>query len=274
MSEVDARERYLELLKDSLTGIITGQVYAPPRSHGTKAKVLGLLDRALSHWHLAVARKEEFDLAERLDGITHPLLALTQVGRRRLGQLEEMIRTLLAEGIEGDVLEAGCWRGGTGIFLRGALDVLGGAERTLWLADSFQGYPEPGPDASPEDIKLYEQSLYWTVSRAEVEESLERYRVMGPTVRLVEGFFHQSLPRAGLGKLAFLRVDVDGYEGVRAALEHAYPLVSPGGFVIVEDIGPSGAKRALDEHREREGLKEPLTPTPGKPQAVWFRRPR
>ncbi len=42
----------------------------------------------------------------------------TLVGRRRLNNLQSCVEQILQDGVEGDFLEAGVWRGGCCIFLR------------------------------------------------------------------------------------------------------------------------------------------------------------
>ncbi|MEM1032439.1 MAG: TylF/MycF/NovP-related O-methyltransferase [Myxococcota bacterium] len=268
----DATARYLDLLNDSLTGILEGPAAVPPRLSGRRRQVVDVANRALARWNLEIMRAERFDLQRRLTGSSQPLKALTQMSRLRLRQLEAMVRFLVAEGIEGDVLEAGAWRGGSVIFLRATLDVLGAKDRTVWAADSFAGYPPPGPDAGPEERELYAQARYWTVTRTEIVQNLERYRC-ARGVEVLEGWFDRSLPEANLGPLAMVRVDVDGYEGVRAALEVAWPKLASGGFVIVEDVEVAGAYRAATDVRRASGVTAPWRETPGSPRTVYWRKP-
>lgn len=42
---------------------------------------------------------------------------LTMVGRRRLDNVHEILETVVREGIPGDFIEAGSWRGGVPIFV-------------------------------------------------------------------------------------------------------------------------------------------------------------
>ena len=52
---------------------------------------------------------------------------------------------------------------------------------------------------------------------------------------VVPGWFNESLPPAGLSRIAFLRIDSDLYESTRDSLTSLFPLVSPGGLVYVDD---------------------------------------
>ena len=73
------------------------------------------------------------------------------VGLRRLDNLQNCIVSVLDDRIPGDLIETGVWRGGCGIFMRAVLKAFGDDRRMVWLADSFQGLPEPSPNEYPQD---------------------------------------------------------------------------------------------------------------------------
>ena len=67
----------------------------------------------------------------------------TLIGRKRLDNIEACLDTIRLDGIPGDCLEAGVWRGGATIFMRGYLKAYNITDRLVWVADSFQGLPPP-----------------------------------------------------------------------------------------------------------------------------------
>jgi len=72
-------------------------------------------------------------------------------------------------------------------------------------------------------------------------------------VRLHAGWFNETLPPDGLGRISFLRLDGDLYASTRDALSALYPLVAPGGIVYSDDYGSfSGCARAIDEYLARQ----------------------
>src|SRR5208282_1623299 len=75
----------------------------------------------------------------------------TMVGMKRLNMLEACICDVLHRGVPGDLIETGVWRGGASIFMRAILKAYGDTQRTVWLADSFQGLPKPNPERYPAD---------------------------------------------------------------------------------------------------------------------------
>jgi O-methyltransferase len=49
--------------------------------------------------------------------------------------------------------------------------------------------------------------------------------------------------------VALLRLDTDWYESTRHELEHLYPLLVPGGVLIIDDYGHHlGVRKAVDEY--------------------------
>ena len=83
-------------------------------------------------------------------GMDWPLQGLTMTGLRRLDDLQGCVESVVRDGVEGDLIEAGAWRGGASILMRATLDALGDT-RTVWVADSFQGFPD---DEAGERIDL------------------------------------------------------------------------------------------------------------------------
>jgi hypothetical protein len=270
-----AARLYLDLLKKCLTRQLfdDDDFDVTPRSSGLR----GLLARGGVAWlasrELKLVRRGQTDLEDKLEGLGRPAKAETMMGGRRLDFLERAILQVIAEGVPGDFFEAGCWRGGGAIFMLGALEALGQTDRRVWAADSFDGYPEPTAASGPIDRALWARRDYFAVTRADFDRNVERYGVGRERLRVVEGFFDRSLPGAGVERLALIRIDIDGYEGTRAVLDELYPKLSPGGFVIVDELEVPGCKRAIDEHFARTGRREQIVPVPQRrPKAAYWRK--
>ena len=117
------------------------------------------------------------------------------VGLRRLDDLQARIEELVADGIEGDMIEAGAWRGGASILMRAMLDSLGD-ERELWVADSFEGFPQPQAGAADDTLETDMGAIdYFAPGLDAVKGYFERFGV-ADRVRFVPGFFEETM--AGL----------------------------------------------------------------------------
>jgi O-methyltransferase len=231
----ELRTAYLELLKlclCDLTGTTTQSVGALPGGV--------VMSREL--------RGEALRL--RAAGMDWPLQGLTMVGLRRLDDLQACVESVVRDGVPGDLIEAGAWRGGASILMRATLDSLGD-ERALVVADSFQGFPA----GAEEDLAGFD---FLAVPLEEVRESFARLG-LDRRVEFVPGFFEETLAGLPARTWSLVRVDADTYEPTRAALDALYPGLTPGGYVVLDDYGSlEGSRRAVDEFREEHGITEPL----------------
>src|SRR5215471_3239517 len=67
--------------------------------------------------------------------------------------------------------------------------------------------------------------------------------------KFIVGNVVETVPIEVPSRLALLRLDTDWYESTRHELEHLYPLLSPGGVLILDDYGHwRGSKKAVDEY--------------------------
>ena len=190
----------------------------------------------------------------RAAGMDWPLHGLTMVGLNRLDDLQACVEAVVREGIEGDLIEAGAWRGGASILMRATLDSLGAGARTVCVADSFAGFP------LADDQESLNATDYLAVPLAEVEANFARFGVERG-VRFVPGFFEESLPGLAGRRWSLVRLDGDTYEATWQALACLYPGLSAGGHVIIDDYhAVPECGRAVDEFRRRHGIAEPLEP--------------
>jgi O-methyltransferase len=57
-----------------------------------------------------------------------------------------------------------------------------------------------------------------------------------------------TIPDQAPQNIAILRLDTDWYASTKHELEHLWPHITPGGFLIIDDYGHfAGAKQAVDE---------------------------
>lgn len=261
-SESRAAELYLDLLKKILTGLLRPQLYAPagPPAHPVKRAVFQRLQRALRARGKEIVRRVPFDPGVRAQGIDWPVEAETMVGLPRLENVQRCIEDVVRRGVPGDLIETGVWRGGTCIFMRACLEAYGDRERTVWLADSFQGLPPPSPDKYPADAgDLHSTWKELAISRTEVEENFRRYGLLDGRVRFLEGWFKDTLPSAPVERLAVLRLDGDMYESTMDALTALYPKLSVGGYCIIDDyLWHKPCAQAVEDYRAAHGITEPI----------------
>lgn len=209
----------------------------------------------------------------RTVGNDWPPHAETMVGLARLGNVLDCATAALADGVPGDFVETGVWRGGTAIYLRGILEALGGpddTDRRVWACDSFRGLPEATLEIDvPMKLHTFEPLA---VGIDAVRAAFARYGLLDDRVRFVEGWFRDTLPDLPVTSIAVLRLDGDMYESTMDALTALEPKVSPGGFVIVDDYGGIEAcRQAVTDYRSAAGVTASIREVDW--TGVWWRKP-
>lgn len=179
----------------------------------------------------------------------------------------------LQRGIPGDFVECGVYAGASSALMaRALMDWEFGqqheiTDRDRWamtefktrrvhLFDSFQGMPA----AEPVDEEQYREHGTQTgmaaVPLEQVKENMRRWRIPDELLVYHPGWFKDTVEIAVCGgwpdgynltQIAVLRLDGDLYSSTSIAMKHLYPLVSPGGWVIVDDYHLSGCKKAVHE---------------------------
>jgi O-methyltransferase len=175
----------------------------------------------------------------------------------RLKSMVDALTAIEAEGIAGDVVECGVWRGGNIMLAR-----MLAPSRVCWLYDTFDGMTEPDPDL---DVKcpergegraidryrnyLVEGRKWDSVSVDDVAQGFAELGISLDRVHFVAGPVETSLDTVAPLRIAILRLDMDWHLPTKVALQKLYPRIVPGGFLIVDDYGHwAGCKKAVDDY--------------------------
>jgi hypothetical protein len=273
------RSEYFDLLKKCLTASLYPEsshfpMYARPGSRPSDF-VRRSLVWMLRKINYRLYRLKPFNAEDRERGMDWPSIGYSMIGLKRLTNIQECIETVMRDNVPGDFIETGAWRGGACIFMRAILRACD-SERTVWVADSFEGLPSA--TAGPDREHIREKPThdlaghpYTTVSLEEVEENFRRFGLLDGQVKFLKGWFKDTLPTAPFDKLAILRLDCDMYESTMDVLTNLYGKVSRGGFIIVDDYhGWTTCKKAIDEFRAEHEIREPIEEIDG--AGVYWRR--
>lgn len=170
--------------------------------------------------------------------------AHSMIGRKRMDNIQFCIESIIREGIPGDLIETGVWRGGATIFMRGVLAAHNVDDRTVWVADSFEGLPVSTAEQDLGIDLTKERYPFLAVNLDRVKDLFRRYDLLDEQVKFLKGWFRETLPAAPIEKLSLLRLDGDLYESTMDGFMALYDKVSPGGYVIVDDYNALEACRA------------------------------
>jgi O-methyltransferase len=245
-----AADLYLDLMKKCLTFSLwdgrDGAFNQAPASFGLRSTLKKLIKGT------ARGRADaENKLQGRLEGRDWPLLGHTMIGMKRLDNLQFCVERALADGVPGDLIETGVWRGGATIFMRAILKAHGVTDRCVWVADSFEGLPPPNPEKYPADAGDIHHLLEpLAIPLEQVKLNFEHYDLLDDQVRFLKGWFKETLPKAPIERLAVMRLDGDMYESTMDALTSLYDRLSVGGYAVIDDFGAvPGCRRAIEDFR-------------------------
>lgn len=154
-----------------------------------------------------------------------------------LAQLESALH------LEGDIAEFAVYRGGTAVLCGLLLRKLG-VKKRIHLFDSFQGLPAPDRRFDHRyaagEMMSQEGNLRQLIRHFDLEECCVVH----------SGWFEETTSElAADQRFCFIHLDCDLYESAVTALKAAWPRLTDGALVAVDDYydGSGGVKQAIDE---------------------------
>ena len=182
----------------------------------------------------------------------------------RLRALIRFAKRLNADGIPGDFMECGAYKGGTAALLSKFLP----AHRHLWIYDSFQGLPEATEIDGENACQLAGECA---ASADDVRAIMRAVSAEPACFTIREGWFKDTYSNEEPEQIALLHCDADWYDSVLLTLKTFYDRVADGGCVILDDFGYwEGCREAFYDFCAAQGIK-PLLRTVGDTQAYWIK---
>jgi hypothetical protein len=136
--------------------------------------------------------------------------------------------------IRGDVIECGCWKGGSTASLSLVCELVG---RKLVICDSFQGLPRDDSGIVHRYPHLgvygyYREGMY-SSTLEEVKHNIEHFGNLS-VCQFVPGFFSESL-KVLSKPIVFAFLDVDLASSMKDCIKHIWPLIVDGGMIYTDD---------------------------------------
>ena len=246
------QSRYFSLLEAAITGAISDEVGMCGGGEGG----------------CELAKLKPYEPERRAYGNDWPPGGQTMIGLARMRNIRMAVEAVVADGVPGDFVELGVWRGGACIYAKVLLDTLEPrGKRRVVLFDIFGA------------IDQYESGTsFLAVSEEKVRANFEKYDALDDRVDFVKGLFKDTVDqhaadRAG-APIAVLRLDSNFYDSLQDSLYSFYEAVPVGGFVIFDDIrSHPDVRKSWDHFCTDQGVDEPLTLVDAKdPHSSWFRK--
>lgn len=167
------------------------------------------------------------------------------------------IQDVIENDVPGDVVEAGVWRGGLAILMAATIRAFS-SSKILYACDSYSGIPMVEHD---QDVNRWTER--YAVSKDEVKKNFARFGMLNEQkVKFIQGYFNESLHDTLPDTLSLVHIDGDAFDSTMDVLNEAYPRLSVGGYVIVDDFHLSGCRDAVIQYRKRRNITEPILPIP------------
>jgi O-methyltransferase len=197
-------------------------------------------------------------------------LSGTPEAKRRRARFYNLVQFFLQTlDLPGSIAECGCWKGLSSYIICQYIKAEDGRFKgeNYHIFDSFEGLNTPtGSDQLPELTIKNLQSKFGTVTGAfqadlrHVKQTLIDF----PRLKFHKGWIPDSLSTVPEQQYRFVHVDVDLYEPTLGAVAYFFPKLVPGGLIVCDDYGSlawPGARRAIDEYCQRQGLRPLLLST-------------
>lgn len=189
----------------------------------------------------------------------------TLTSTERIVCLIRATKYIIENGIEGDFVECGVWRGGSMMVVAHTLKRMGETTRKLYLYDTFAGMSQPTEKdirfdgVSAEEIieTVYKDASAWCYAdKQDVTKNLLSTGYPESNILLIEGKVEETIPRTSPARICLLRLDTDWYESTLHELTHLYPKLVKNGVLLIDDYGHwRGSKQATDEYFQQAAIK-------------------
>jgi asparagine synthase (glutamine-hydrolysing) len=188
---------------------------------------------------------------------------LTYLRDQKLALIEQALRDISRDGVQGSFVECGVALGGSGIIIATLMP----EGREFHGYDVFGMIPPPTSDKDDEKSKARYETIrtgqsqgiggdpYYGYVEDLYERVIENFARFGQPVdqhrvALHQGLFQDTLQPSS--DIAFAHIDCDWYDPVTLCLDRIVPRLSAGGYVVLDDYNDyGGCRRAVDEFFER-----------------------
>jgi O-methyltransferase len=163
----------------------------------------------------------------------------------------------LPSDLTGDIVECGCYQGGSTAKLSVIAKKIG---RKVVVFDSFMGLPE-GVETY-RNIQTGEQVTFrqgdYAAGLEQVQKNVSEFGEPS-MVDYIPGFFQDTMPRWN-GRAAAIVLDVDLVESTKVCLQYLWPRLSPKGILFSQDCHLAEVCNLLSNREFWLGLNEMTSP--------------
>lgn len=176
-----------------------------------------------SPWETDEAFQRIYDLVQ----------GFTKVGPLRCYELWQLVEETAC--LEGDIVEVGVWKGGSGA-LMAYRESQYHSDTTVYLCDTFTGVVKAG-----DQDNRYQGGEHRDTSLRIVQD-LVYERLKLKNVKILPGIFPDDTAGQITTPIKLCHIDVDVYESARQVTEYVWDHLVVGGVIVYDDYGFSGTQ--------------------------------
>ena len=174
----------------------------------------------------------------------------TMTSFERIAAVCAAVEYTVANGIRGDFVECGVWRGGSSMAAALTYLRLGRSDVDFYLFDTYEGMSAPTEYDFDAHTGRSAKSLLegagkdegvWAYAPlADVQANLGSTGYPSDRLHFIQGKVEDTVPAAAPTAISILRLDTDWYESTKHELEQLFPRLTPGG--VLGGQGPYGPR--------------------------------
>ncbi len=188
-------------------------------------------------------------LLQEIRGFNNTKVDPTIINDEQLDQIVIHALDVIERGIEGDVVEFGCYVGESSKYLRKTLDVTK-SNKDLYVYDSFEGLPP---------LSKHEEGMGWRPGTLNTTEEvlIKNFRDNGlKPPYTCKGWFKDVPDYRVPDKICFAFLDGDFYDSIYDSLTKIYDKVQEGGYILFHDYERNdlpGVRAAIEDFLRERG---------------------
>jgi hypothetical protein len=191
----------------------------------------------------------------------------TMTSLPRMYSLYEATKYVSENGVPGDIVECGVWKGGSMMLVCKTLLHLSRCDKRIFLYDTFEGMSRPTErdvrsltgERAMDVWNCHQNGAVCNWAYCALDETKNNLLSTGydqDRFVFVKGRVEETLPGTIPEKISILRLDTDFYESTLHELHHLFPRLECGGILAIDDYGSyEGCRCAVDEYFHRNGIK-------------------
>ncbi len=169
--------------------------------------------------------------------------------RSRKAALAGIAQIIKEHGISGATAELGVYRGDFAKVINVEF-----SDRTLYLFDTFEGFPEVDLMAERNNGRL--KNEVGRLANTSIDYVMGKMKNPEKCV-IKQGYFPETTKGLENESFAFVNIDTDLYPSIKAGLEFFWARLSVGGYILVHDYfsnSYTGARQAIEEFSKQNAV--------------------